>query len=159
MAPTSSTVTQSQTRSLNTASNGRRTRIISLGRVSMAHPFLAVGRESRVPCRSRSVYRIDKSSLRNTPYKWLDIAKLCRLLLPDYQLNRLRYFTARITARPADPGKPHRQDAYLRALRTIPYLTIHEGFYLESTQRCRLVNPVAGLPATVEVFKTEEKGS
>jgi hypothetical protein len=41
--------------------------------------------------------------LRNTPYKWLDIAKLCRFLLPEYRVNRLRYFTARITARPADP--------------------------------------------------------
>ena len=61
IAPTTSTCTQSQIRSLNTSSNTRRTRTISLGRASMAHPFWQVGCESTVPCLSRSVYQMDKA--------------------------------------------------------------------------------------------------
>jgi len=35
-------------------------------------------------------------ALKGTPLKWLDIAALCRLLLPGDTINRIRYFTARI---------------------------------------------------------------
>ncbi|MBI4494540.1 MAG: NYN domain-containing protein [Chloroflexi bacterium] len=97
--------------------------------------------------------------VRDTSCKWLDLGKLCRFLLSDYTIHRIRYFTARLRSRPDDPGKPQRQDVYLRALRTIPNLSIHEGFYLETTPRARLANPGPGQPRTVEVLKTEEKGS
>jgi hypothetical protein len=48
---------------------------------------------------------------------------------------------------------------YLRALQTIPNLTIHTGHYLSNRVRMRLANPPPAGPATVEVIKTEEKGS
>jgi hypothetical protein len=32
--------------------------------------------------------------LKGTPYKWLDLGLLCRLLLPGYSVNQIRYFTA-----------------------------------------------------------------
>jgi hypothetical protein len=38
-------------------------------------------------------------------------------------IRRIRYFTARVSARPADPRLPERQQAYLQALRTVPLLT------------------------------------
>ena len=98
-------------------------------------------------------------ALKHTQYRWLNLAKLCRLLLPGDKLNRIRYFTARVESRPNDPQQPQRQQTYLRALRTIPNLTIHEGRFLSSGVRMPLANPPATGPRTVEVLKTEEKGS
>jgi hypothetical protein len=97
--------------------------------------------------------------LRGTPYKWLDIRKLCETEFPSNTINRIRYFTANVIARPTDPQQPTRQQAYLRALRTIPNLTIHKGEFLSNAVRMPLVNSPAGGPNTVEVWKTEEKGS
>ena len=57
--------------------------------------------------------------LKHTPYKWLDIAKLCRLILPRDQVNQIKYFTALVSARPGDPDLPMRQLTYLRALATL----------------------------------------
>lgn len=63
--------------------------------------------------------------LRRTPYEWLNLAKLCESLLPRNDIRQIRYFAALIDARPDDPDQPQRQLTYLRALRTIPHLTIH----------------------------------
>jgi hypothetical protein len=97
-------------------------------------------------------------AVKGTPFKWLDIAALCRLLLPGDTINRIRYFTARIQPDPRDPDKSTRQQLYLRALRTTPDLTIHYGHYLSHNVRMPLTTPVSGQPRTVEVIKTEEKG-
>jgi len=72
--------------------------------------------------------------LKNTAYKWLNLDEFCRRSLPSprNQLNRIRYFTALVNARPHDPQQPIRQQIYLRALRTLPTVTIHYGTYLES---------------------------
>ena len=56
-------------------------------------------------------------ALRGTGFKWLDIAEMCRLLLPGDDIGRIAYFTARVNGRPTDPEQPQRQQAYLRALR------------------------------------------
>ena len=61
--------------------------------------------------------------VRGTPYKWLDIAELFRRLLPPNDLRAIKYFTARVQARPGEADKPTRQDAYLRALSTLPAST------------------------------------
>lgn len=96
--------------------------------------------------------------LKGTKFKWLDLDQLFRKLLPQHEIKRIRYFTARISARPDDPDSPTRQDAYLRALKTLPNVTIHLGKFLQSPVRMPLVNPRPG-HKTVEVLKTEEKGS
>src|SRR6266540_753040 len=44
--------------------------------------------------------------LKGTPYRWLDLAALCRRLLPNDEINRIRYFTALVSARPDDPQEP-----------------------------------------------------
>ena len=99
-------------------------------------------------------------AVKGTPYKWLDLGELCRRLLQTQdEINRIRYFTALVESRPHDPQQPQRQHTYLRALRTIPDLTIHEGCFLASTVRMPLADPEPGDPRTVEVSKTEEKGS
>lgn len=102
-------------------------------------------------------------SVRKTPFKWLDISALCTALLPKHQINRIRYFTAHVKALQHDPQAPVRQDVYLRALKTIPNLTIHKGHF---ALRPRVLPqfPLAYLnstkpPLVVQVLKTEEKGS
>jgi hypothetical protein len=37
-------------------------------------------------------------SLRGTPYRWLDLGALCARLLPKDRINRIRYFTATVSA-------------------------------------------------------------
>jgi hypothetical protein len=96
--------------------------------------------------------------LKGTAYKWLDLNALFETLLPNHDIKRIRYFTARISARPDNPGTAQRQDAYIRALRTLPNVSIFLGKFLVSTQRMPLANPKPG-SKTVEVIKTEEKGS
>ncbi|MPY95183.1 MAG: NYN domain-containing protein [Acidimicrobiia bacterium] len=98
-------------------------------------------------------------ALKDTPHKWLDLEAMCRRLLPRDQLQRVRYFTALVSARPHDPQQPQRQQIYLRALGTLPSVSVHLGHYLTSTVRMPLAHPAPGGPRTVEVRKTEEKGS
>ena len=97
--------------------------------------------------------------VKGTPYKWLDLAAMCRLLLPRDTINRIRYFTALIQPRPGDPQAPQRQQTYLRALATIPNLSIHYGHFLTQPVWLPFANPPARSPRTVEVLRTEEKGS
>ncbi len=95
-------------------------------------------------------------SLKSTPYKWLNVRKMSELLFPGSTIHRIKYFTARVIARPHDPGQPIRQNFYFRALKTLPNLEIIEGQFLVSYPRMSL----AANPANrVQVIKTEEKGS
>lgn len=75
------------------------------------------------------------------------------------QVQRIKYFTAHVNARPNNPDQPIRQQPYLRALRTIPNLEVILGHFLVS--RCRMLEAGSPphAPRYVEVVKTEEKGS
>jgi NYN domain len=97
--------------------------------------------------------------LKGSPYKWLDIEQLCRRLLPKDDINRIRYFSALVAARPGDPQQPVRQQAYLRAIESLPLVSIHLGEFYVSRVRMPLATPPATGPSTVEVIKTEGKGS
>jgi hypothetical protein len=44
-------------------------------------------------------------SLKRTPFRWLDISALCRLLLPNDTLHGIKYFTALVDRRPQDPDQ------------------------------------------------------
>lgn len=98
-------------------------------------------------------------SLKGTPYRWLDLDAFCRHLLPRDRIHRIRYFTAMVSGRSGDPQQPQRQQIYLRALRTIPHLSVHLGHYLSHPVRMPLARPPHAGPQTVEVIRTEEKGS
>lgn len=98
-------------------------------------------------------------AVRGTAYKWLDPAKLCQLLLPGQQLNQIRYFTARVHSRPRDPQAPRRQAIYLRALETLPNLTIHYGMFRNRQKWAMPVHPLPGVTGPIEVWNTEEKGT
>jgi hypothetical protein len=97
--------------------------------------------------------------LEGTSFKWLNLEALCARLLPDDEIHRIRYFTARVSPRPDDPSPHVRQEVYFRALRTLDCLTIHEGQFLTKPRRLPLAKPNPKGPKTVEVLWTEEKGS
>ncbi|MGH3951490.1 MAG: NYN domain-containing protein [Pseudonocardiaceae bacterium] len=97
--------------------------------------------------------------LKGTPYRWLDLEALCARLLPKNEINRVRYFTARVSARPNKPHDPVHQDMYLRALATLPHVSIHLGSFLTKPTTLPLAKPVVSGPRFAEVLKTEEKGS
>ncbi len=98
-------------------------------------------------------------ALRKTPYRWLDVEKMCQLLLPNNTIGEIKYFTAKVSARPDDPEQPLRQQLYLRALGTLPKVSIHYGHFLTHKVWMPLVTLAGEPPQQVRVIKTEEKGS
>lgn len=97
-------------------------------------------------------------ALKGSPFRWFDIEAFARALTPaKYQLVKVRYFTARVKPRPANPSAHTDQQAYLKAITAFcPLLKVHYGHYSEHRVRMYHANPP---PTTVEVIKTEEKGS
>ena len=95
--------------------------------------------------------------LKRTPYKWLNVAALSQSLLPTDTIESIKYFTARVSARPHNPSAPIDQQVYLRALRTIPNLEIVFGHFLTHSVSMMLTGVTP--PQRVWVDKTEEKGS
>lgn len=95
--------------------------------------------------------------LKNSSRKWLDLSKLsAEIANPDDEINFIRYFTADVSPKAGDPDAPTRQEAYFRALRTIPNLKIHKGKFLTRTKH----RPLVGEEDTyVYIHDTEEKGS
>ena len=92
--------------------------------------------------------------------KWLDFQAMCEAMLRGCDLWAVRYYTARVTDRPDDPGQSQRQDVYLRALATRPKLEIVFGQFKERTRRMPRVGlGPSGRVRFVEVRATEEKGS
>lgn len=111
-------------------------------------------------------------ALRHTPYRWLNLAALCKLYVPKNDIQKIKYFTASVSARPDDPDQPARQQLYLRALQTLPEVEIYFGHFLtnphkldlapcppERTPDPNVVYLVAGGPRKARVFRTDEKGS
>ena len=96
-------------------------------------------------------------AVKGSPYRWLDLAALCHRMLPGDDIVAIKCFTATVTARAHDPQKPNRQQAYLRALRTTPNISIIYGHFL--THSVRMVLTGTNPPKKVWVDKTEEKGS
>jgi len=97
--------------------------------------------------------------VKGTPYRWLNISKLCTLLLPGHSINRIRYFTALVTPTPNDPQLLQRQLTFIRALRTIPNLSVHYGLFMTHSVWRPLANPQTTGPNMVEILDTKEKGS
>lgn len=98
-------------------------------------------------------------AVKGTPYKWLNLDTLCRLLLPNNPITKIKYFTAIVSARANDPDKPTRQLAYLRALKTLPNVEIILGTFLTHNVSMPLAGASIGPPQYATVVRTEEKGS
>lgn len=100
-------------------------------------------------------YRLLRS---NSGTKWLDLDSLARRLFPNDTVGRVKYFTAKIKTLD-DPDAPHRQQVYLRALNTVPNVSIHYGYFQINKQVRRLRYPIKGFADRVSVKSPEEKGS
>jgi uncharacterized LabA/DUF88 family protein len=95
--------------------------------------------------------------------KWLDVRALAETLFPQDEILDIRYFSARVTARPENPREATRQQMYLRAL-TARGVDVHLGQFRSGGRWMRRVTPCPqgdGCPSgeNVQVIHTEEKGS
>ncbi|MGB2693592.1 MAG: NYN domain-containing protein, partial [Dehalococcoidia bacterium] len=102
------------------------------------------------------------NAIKRTPFKWLDLNRLCTTLLPGQNITMIRYFTALALDFPHNSQASTRQDIYLRALRTIPNLTVHkEGWFASRPRpmpRFPIVYPKPSEPPEmVMVQRVEEK--
>ena len=108
-------------------------------------------------------------AVRGTSHKWLDIVAMSRAALPSHHaVVKVNYYTAHISGR-VDSDAPRRQHSYLRALETLPEVTIHYGNFMVERKWSGLVQPAEFRPAialppglvpeVAYVWKTEEKGS
>ncbi len=70
-------------------------------------------------------------AVRGTPYKWLNLEKFFQLVRPHDDIVLIRYFTAQITG----PTRPN-QDAFLRALATLPKVDITLGTFKQKQIAC-----------------------
>ncbi len=73
-----------------------------------------------------------------TNYKWLDIVQLCRRVLPQNTITKVRYFTALVKETKSDPTKSVRQQTFIRALETLPEIEVTYGSFLTNTRRMPL---------------------
>jgi uncharacterized LabA/DUF88 family protein len=116
---------------------------------------------------STSVYidgfNLFNGAVKGSPYKWLDLGALCRKLLPGHTIGRIRYFTANVIGFAHNPQAPSRQQIYLRALETIPNLTVHKDGWFSSRAVLLPQSPLAycrgqnKAPQSVQVQRMEEK--
>ena len=100
----------------------------------------------------------NRALIKTPQFKWLGLRLFCASFLADNDRCEIKYYTARVAGR-RDPGQPGRQNAYLRALRTIDGLSVFFGNFLPKQIRRPLVSPIPGLLRYVDVPTTEEKGS
>ena len=105
-------------------------------------------------------FNLNYGALKGKPWRWLDpVAFLKKVLQPQHEIVALKYFTARVSGTPGDPSKPQRQDVYLRAMQRFrPEVEVYFGHFLSHAVRMPLARP-EGNRRTVEVVRTEEKGS
>jgi uncharacterized LabA/DUF88 family protein len=86
----------------------------------------------------RSIIYIDGfnlfyGALKGGPHKWLNLEKYFRLLRPNDNIQRIRYFTARIIGSHAA-----NQDIYLRALSTLPLVEVILGKFKTKQIECQV---------------------
>ncbi len=110
-------------------------------------------------------FNLYKGQLQKRPgNKWLDLVSLFDSLLIEYQVLRVHYFTARILGRlnPEDPKAPNRQDNYIRALKSLDRITVHDDsrFAIHHGYAREYIDGKEKPPYTWHsVYKIQEKGS
>lgn len=93
-------------------------------------------------------------ALKNTAARWLDLRTWVENLLPGQDVKRIRYVTAWANPSP-NRSQASRQKVYLRALATVPGLTIHLGRCLADTST--LVD-ATDIRITHHVVKVRQQG-
>lgn len=91
---------------------------------------------------------------------WLDLNALAKLYLPQYDVIKIKYFTAIVAPSPWDPDQQTRQLTYLRALGTLPNVEIYRGSFLTLPKKAPCAESWAkGFYKPLTIMKTEEKGT
>lgn len=115
--------------------------------------------------RPRAIVYIDGfnfyyGAVKGTTLKWLDYRALAVLLLPNHQIDVIKYFTARVIDRPNDSGTAQRQDGYIRALEAHSGVEVHYGKFSSHIVKRPLAKEYEkGIIKIVRVVDTKEKGS
>lgn len=93
-------------------------------------------------------------SLKGTEYKWLNLEALVDMYLPQFDVQKIYYFTARVSGA-QDPDKPLRQQSYIRALQTLKRVEIIDGHFMVEIMDM----PKADGSGLISVIRTKEKRS
>ena len=107
-------------------------------------------------------FNLYKRALEDSQYKWLDLGRMCNLILSKYEVCKIYYFTARIKPVPHDENRAVRQQIYFRALRVNPLVEIVESTFLADKPRLPVYPweyDENGDPRKVRVMQYKEKGS
>lgn len=111
--------------------------------------------------RARAIVYVDGfnlyyGSLKGSPYRWLDLAKLADMMLPDHEVAAVKYFTAIVDS----PAGSVRQQVYIGALEAGGRVSTYRGHFLSHTKR-RPRSTVCGQCGDryADVVITEEKGT
>lgn len=107
-------------------------------------------------------------SLKNTPYKWLNIETLVDSVLDSswHNVIQIKYFTARVKRKPRDPSNVIRQDVYLRVVQTLQKVEIVYGKFkrrnikasllIKNPEQLKQMRKIIG-KNTIPFFKYKEK--
>ena len=68
-------------------------------------------------------------SLKQTPYRWLNLQKLCEVYIPPekHEIIKIKYFTALVKRQSNSNANIIKQNIYLRAVKTLSNLEIIFG--------------------------------
>ncbi len=96
--------------------------------------------------------------LKPTPYRWIDLKLLAAnaIRFPGlaHEIVAVKYFTARVSDTPDDPGKATRQDVYLRALNaTTPEFRAYFGEFRRKQKSMPRVNQSGGIGPLINVLQ------
>ena len=85
--------------------------------------------------------------LRHTAHKWLDLSAFAKkLLIPEYQIETIKYFTSRVIDTTCDHHRSDRQDKYIDAL-SCQGISVIEGYYRMRVERLEATeNPCKTCP-------------
>jgi hypothetical protein len=107
-------------------------------------------------------FNFDYGAVRKTPYRWLNVERLCQLLLP--KLSKTHDRSNQIFHRPGvsaiDRSKPAGKTTNLfESAEDTPQVSVHFGHFLTHEVTMALVVPPGQPQKYAKVIKTEEKGS
>ena len=81
-------------------------------------------------------------ALRGSADKWLNLESFCRRLLPHDDIVAIKYFTALVRPRLDDPQATSRQETYLRAVATLPTVSVHRGRFTSRVKSKALADSI-----------------
>lgn len=110
-------------------------------------------------------YNLYYGALHGTPYKWLDVVKLCKRICneqqPSSKITAVKFFTAPVKAKVSTHGQQSlvSQAAYLKALRTLHPDTIEiiQGYFIQERGALPRYKKPIDKNDKVHVWRLEEK--